>query len=312
MSVSAKATETWDLVPGERVARKALHEKYGGRAQGGIGPSAKTSNVMLFSDPVAGERHGYYDGWHGDGRFHYTGEGQRGDQEMVQGNGAILKHAQEGRALRVFQGARGIVTYTGEFVLDPEHPWYEADAPETDGGPIRKVVVFRLRPVDTAVQPADSRLARLIDAATEQVRPIPIEQQLTEKTFIDPNREPYTAERRESVLVNEFADFLRTKGHVVYRHQIVPIGESRPLFTDLYDQSLNLLVEAKGSATRESIRMAIGQLTDYGRFLPGAVRAILLPAEPRADLRALVASAGCIVICPRGRGYATSDPDFLV
>ncbi len=72
----------------------------------------------MFTDPVAGERHGYFDGWRDDGYFHYTGEGQRGDQGMMSGNAAILNHARDGRSLRLFMGARGTVRYVGEFEVD--------------------------------------------------------------------------------------------------------------------------------------------------------------------------------------------------
>jgi AraC-like DNA-binding protein len=50
-------------------------------------------------------------GWMTDGCYHYTGEGQYGDQEMKSGNAAILTHKQEGRALRLFKGVRGEVEY---------------------------------------------------------------------------------------------------------------------------------------------------------------------------------------------------------
>ena len=72
--------------------------------------------------------------------------GQYGDQQMKSGNAAILNHEAEGRALRVFMGARGAVTYEDEFELDAAEPWYETEAQETGNGPIRKVIVFRLRP----------------------------------------------------------------------------------------------------------------------------------------------------------------------
>ena len=51
----------WTLKPGDRIERKELHSIFGGRTQGGIGPSAKTANVFVFTHPVAGEKHGYYD-----------------------------------------------------------------------------------------------------------------------------------------------------------------------------------------------------------------------------------------------------------
>lgn len=56
-SAETEAIE-WDLEPGAVIERKQLHVKYGGRTQGGIGPSAKTPNVMIFTDPIAGEKHG--------------------------------------------------------------------------------------------------------------------------------------------------------------------------------------------------------------------------------------------------------------
>jgi hypothetical protein len=306
---AASSGAIWKLKPGETIERKRLHEEFGGRTQGGIGPSNGSPNVFIFSDPIAGEKHGYFDGWMPDELFHYTGEGQHGDQRMISGNASILHHRAQGRSLRVFQGARGTVTYSGEFEVAPERPWYEADAPETNDGPIRRVIVFRLRPIDTQAQPTQSRLGRLIAAAQETVKTIPVEQQLTERSFVNPNRDPYPAERKEATLVQALAGYLQKSGHHVSRHQILPVGETRPLFTDLYDKDLDLLVEAKGSGTRENVRMALGQLADYGRFLPTAARAILLPAKPnRADLIALAHTQNVAVIWPEGSHYGCSDP----
>jgi hypothetical protein len=308
-------TPVWTLKPSQQIERKALHERFGGRTQGGIGPSSRSDNVFVFTDPIAGEKHGYFDGWMPDGLFHYSGEGQYGDQRMMSGNASILNHKQNNKALRVFQGARGTVTYLGEFEVDDKEPWYEADAPETGGGAIRRVIVFRLRPIDAAVQPPQTSLARLLDAANDnpnedQVQELELEQQLTERTFVNPDREPYEAERKESTLVQALGDYLRGKNHKVGRHQMLPKGETRPLFTDLYDHDAKLLVEAKGSVTRENVRMAIGQLADYGRFLPDATRAILLPSEPRQDLIELAHSQDVVVLWPAKQGYGASRPGF--
>ncbi|GAA0960982.1 restriction endonuclease [Streptomyces rhizosphaericus] len=301
----------WKLKPGEPIERKELHNEYGGRTQGGIGPSAKTPNVFVFTDPVAGEKHGYYDDWMPDGCFHYSGEGQHGDQRMLSGNASILNHQAEGRALRVFQGARGTVTYRGEFVVDEENPWYSADAPETNDGPLRKVIVFRLKPVDSAPQEPSTRLGRLLSDEPEPIAELPLERHETESTFVNPNRETYEADRKEARLVKQFADYLTERGHQSRRHRILPPGESRPLFTDLHVRSLGLLAEAKGSVTRENIRMAIGQLADYGRFVDHTVRAILLPSKPREDLMDLVKAQGCAVIWPEGKGFISTEPQAL-
>lgn len=287
----------WTLKPGDTIQRKALQETYGGRTQGGIGPSRSSANVLIFSDPVSGERHGYVDGWAADRLFHYTGEGQRGDQRMLSGNASIYRHKDEGRALRVFLGASGTVTYLGEFELDDEQPYYETDAPETNDGPVRKVIVFRLRPVDIPPGEPSSRYAELAGAT---VTTVAIEEQWTEKVYVEPAREPIEAERREAKLVLEFRDYLRTHGNrKVSRLRILPPGEAKPLFTDLFIEGTSLLIEAKGTTTRESVRMAIGQLVDYARFVPGCSRAILLPSRPREDLLALAREGGAHVIWPQ-------------
>lgn len=299
----ASANE-WTLSPGTRISRKELQEEYGGRTQGGIGPSRKTPNVLIFSDPASGEQHGYFDGWQRDGCFHYTGEGQRGDQRMISGNRSILDHAGEGRALRLFQGARGDVEYVGEFALDDSKPWYRTDAPETGGGPLRSVIVFRLRPVDLEPAPPRSKLGDVVGAADDNdaVDEVSLEARNSERVFVDPSREPYEADRAEARLVESYADQLRNAGHEVCRLRIIPKGEYKPLFTDLYDKTAGCLVEAKGSTTREAVRMAIGQLVDYGRFRPEAKRVLLVPSELRADLAALAHAAEVEVAWPDENG----------
>jgi len=139
----------WHFNPGDQVVRRDLHVEYGGGTQGGISPSAKAPNVLVFSDPASGNQHGYFDGWADHKTFEYTGEGQRGDQEMIRGNAAILNHKTDGRHLRLFEGAHGSITYVGEFKTPEQAAWYWTDAPETGDGPIRQVIVFRLLPIGT-------------------------------------------------------------------------------------------------------------------------------------------------------------------
>jgi hypothetical protein len=302
--VSNYEVTTWQLAPGEEIERKELQATYGGRTQGGIGPSRKSPNVFVFSDPVAGEPHGYFDGWRDDGCFHYTGEGQYGDQQMKSGNAAILRHVQEGRALRVFMGARGTVVYEDEFMLDPDRPYYETDAPETNDGPLRKVIVFRLRPKTIAPRASHSKLDAVLDG---EVTEVPLEEQWTEKVFVAPSHEEYETERREQKLVKALEAHLRKQGHAVCRLKIVPPGEAKPIFCDLRDLTDDVLIEAKGSVTREAIRMAIGQLADYRRFVGGAPRvSVLVPERPRPDLLALLESQGITAMWPAGEGFDTT------
>jgi hypothetical protein len=299
----------WTLRPGEQIRRKYLHDTFGGGRQGGIEPSRSTPNVFLFADSVSGEQHGYIDGWQDDGCFHYTGEGQRGDQQMKSGNAAILRHVEHRRALRLFEGAGGEVTYIGEFSVDTAQPFYTTDAPETGGGPVRKVIVFRLRP-QTAVPHQPASHFSLAHSTT--VTNVPVEEQFTEHMVVEPAREPYEAERREARLALAFRDFLAGQGHVVTRLQIQPEGEAKPIFSDLYVESTRLLVEVKGSVERGAIRMALGQLLDYRRFVEAAECAILLPERPRQDLVALIHSAGVGLFWPKGGQFREEAASAVV
>src|SRR4051812_31038536 len=81
-------------------------------------------------------------------------------QQMRAGNKATLDHVTDGRSLRVFQGATGMVRYLGEYAVDPEDPYYVDRQPQTRGGPMRSVLVFRLRPVDYS-SPAQAGTSQL-------------------------------------------------------------------------------------------------------------------------------------------------------
>jgi hypothetical protein len=259
---------------------------------------------LLFSNP-SGEEHGYFDGVHPDGYFHYSGEGQRGDQEMRRGNKSIRDHIEDGRELHLFlgQGKGQPVTYVGQFELVD---FYPDDAPETGGGPLRKVIMFRLRPVvdDNGNQPRMDLPPRVNPTSStdrplvEEVSP---EDHQTERYYLDRSREPTEAEKREARLVQQYIKHKRAQGHHVVRHRITIPGEAKPLFTDIYDATDNILIEAKGTVTREAVRMAVGQLLDYQRwFDPTPQLAVLVPEQPRGDLVKLIRSCDMEVLVPEG------------
>jgi hypothetical protein len=79
--------------------------------------------------------------------------------------------------------------------------------------------------------------------------------------------------------VQTFCQYLRSKRYEVKRLQVSPEGEVKPIFSDLYVPEIPLLVEAKGTVERGSIRMALGQLLDYRRFVAEARCAILVPSR---------------------------------
>jgi hypothetical protein len=288
-----------NLKPGDSVIRRELHEALGGQTQSGISPSTTAAVVFLFSSP-RGADYGYFDGPNEDGFFHYSGEGQRGDQEMKRGNKVVRDHQAAGRELHLFRGAgKGApVTYEGEFEY-VDH--YQTDAPEVGNGPLRRVIMFRLRPLGALPQRTTSLLPLPTSTIVEGV---PIEQHLTEMMLLNPAHEPTEGERREAQLVQRYRQYLEERGGVVHRHRIRPAGELKPLFSDLFDVRRNVLVEAKGSTTREAVRMAIGQLLDYSRFLnPAPELAVLFPSRPREELVALLQHYKIMVIF-------ASDDDF--
>jgi hypothetical protein len=59
----------------------------------------------------------------------------------------------------------------------------------------------------------------------------------------------------------------------------------RQLVCDIFIESQGHLIEAKPDASRESIRIAIGQLFDYRRFERAPVElGVLVPERPAVDL----------------------------
>ena len=160
--------DAWPYQVGQLIKRSTLHDRMGGSRQSDT-PCRTSPNVLLFTDQASGSPHGYvFDGWVDDRDtklFLYTGEGQRGDQELIRGNAAILNHRRDRRALRLFEGAGGSnVRYVGRFDIDEAEPYIERESPETGGGQLRRVFVFRLREI------VDRAGDDLFDKAWEQLR----------------------------------------------------------------------------------------------------------------------------------------------
>ena len=82
------------------------------------------------------------------------------------------------------------------------------------------------------------------------------------------------------------------------------------LYTDAADTTAEVLCEAKGTAERMSVRLALGQVLDYGRYVKHCSLAILLPGPPAADLIELLEGhkVGCVV---EGKSGQFSDMTSL-
>lgn len=139
-------TTIWDIEPGTRLRRTRLHDRFGGNRQRGISPSVQSPNIFLFSRPSAGAHYGYTDDLEGVPVL-YSGEGQKGNQELKAGNAAILKHRESGKTLRLFRVVDQEVEYLGAYEVDVQKPFHEVQAKQVGSTETRTVLQFRLYPL---------------------------------------------------------------------------------------------------------------------------------------------------------------------
>ncbi len=120
-----------------------IHALLGGQQQGGISTPRDQPFVIIFTGE-AGKSHGYHDFWDDEGIFHYFGEGQSGDMQMVGGNRAINRHIEKGKRLLMFKsmGHGKPYRFDGEFLKLSAYS--RPDTPATRG-PNRTAIVFRLQ-----------------------------------------------------------------------------------------------------------------------------------------------------------------------
>ncbi|MCX7537630.1 hypothetical protein OS123_03575 [Corynebacterium sp. P5875] len=303
----------WDIEPGEMTTRREVSEVYGGSRLSGISVSGRTPNIILYTDPVQGSKFGYkFDGYDPNDPevFYYSGEGQVGDQTLSKGNRAIVESGVSGKALRLFcaegpkRSGGKAQKYIGEFFLDPQFP-YRWENVEDIGGGTRSILVFRLRArrsvsLTRHLSPADASLS-----LEYGVRFVPCERRHISVYHVS-EKAAEIAGRREAQLVEEFGLYLLKKWWKICSAEILLPGASRPLRTDLYDQTNDVLYEAKSLGTRENIRMAIGQLLDYHRYLPDPDRvslAILVPDRPSEDLVELILNTGISLVYKDDEGF---------
>lgn len=271
----------WHLAPGERIKRTELHRIYGGSGQGGINPSATTPNVFLFSDPPSGHQYGYIDEWAEDGTFRYAGEGQTGDQRVNRGNLAVVRHVVDRRALRLFWGSRGTVTYAGEFVLDPGLQFSTVRRPGRDGVE-RNALLFYLRPVLEPLSPVvEAPLGTAYRPADEEAEFAP--PTLTESDAGDAYGRGSLVHRR---LQNRLAKLAEA-------NDFAPLSPSPagPDFDVAWLDATDTLVIVEVKSVTDSneirqLRMGLGQVLDYRSMLDGCkVKPVLYverrPRDPR-------------------------------
>lgn len=286
---AARETPTWTLEPGDTVLRRELHKTYGGSRQNGIVTLKTLPDILAFTDVRSGAAFGYhlFEGLQEDGSYSYTGEGQRGDQEMLRGNRALAESGRTGRPIRLFTVQGTSVTYVGEFATGDPTYW-ERTIPDV-AGTLRKGFVFSLVPVvaqSELLAPSTSRatIAELDDwtapDASDVIVAIEAPDSLSDRIV----------SRLEFALQSEFGSWLKANGDEPQRLRLISAGAT--LEPDLYAPSRGWIVEAKKSSGRQYVRTAIGQVLDYVHVAEqagiSAVPVVLLPARPTADLVALL------------------------
>lgn len=114
------------------------------------------------------------------------------------------------------------------------------------------------------------------------------------------------ARAEESKLLVRYQAWLNAQGRNL--DQVV-YGRLR---CDAFERESRNLIEAKASAARESVRMAVGQLLDckyQGRCkYPEIQLAVLIPSEPSKEIRDWLAAHNIWVIWPSGGAFCDSEP----
>jgi 5-methylcytosine-specific restriction protein A len=221
-----------------------------------------------------------------------------------------------GHVLRVFTSSEGTVgnpesphIYLGAFELDPQLPFVSQDMSYADSQ--QSVTVFRLRPTENAyIREDDRSLSGDVRMLTE-ANLVDIEENFVAAFSIRATPET-TGNRKESNLADRFKNQHPSGATAFKRWRLRPAGELNYLHTDLYDTTTNTLYEAKAHATRDSVRLAIGQLLDYRRHIsPEPQMCLLVPEKPNDDLLALLKSVGidCVYECHDGHFLALRARD---
>jgi hypothetical protein len=296
----------WELEVGAIDSRNAIQDRHGGSRQRGISAPAADSgldSIMLWWEPDKGEHFGYEDGWALDGQtFFFSGTGREGDQQFehpTSENARVRDHVANGDHVRLLRYlGKNEVVYVGELQLSG---WTWRDGYDRLGQ-VRRMIEFRFVPVGRAQVRDDDRVRQSEPALAEVPRlspplpPSPAELAAVRTTTFEYALEAARrmATRREALLLERFVRWLGDVHGLRSSGLTIPHGPSgAALQADLWVPARRLLVEAKSTVSREAVRLALGQLLDYQRYLnPRPLLAVLTPSEPPQDMVRLLADFG--------------------
>jgi 5-methylcytosine-specific restriction protein A len=291
------------LTPGEKITRNELNKRFGGGIQGGMLTPKGGQLMFLFSDPIPGRLYGYdFDGWASGmhDTYFYTGEGSVGRQELIRRNKILYESRGSGRAIHLFiavgtmpgSGTR-LHEYIGQFELDVADPYRREPVEDSSEG--RSVLVFRLNRIGDFVPPLAPKAQAIAPspATSNGWRFVATEEGHVDR-FGRTGTDVTTGVRRERAFENRFIEWVQARGATVGRVEIRIAGQSGRLYTDTWVDDDRELFEAKASASRNAIRMAVAQLLDYRRHIDPAPErlTVILPTSPSSDLVDFASSVG--------------------
>lgn len=296
---------------GQELPKKDIHELVGGSDQHAMTTCLNRNAFLIFHDPKTGKKYGYdvWEGQNADDSFSYTGQGVEGHQKMTRSNLGLIKTYEMGLPIHFFKRPElgqprkkyNPYTYVGEITLGS--PPYTNQMALDKRGNLRDVFVFKLIPLGAAItyRPSEQQIqigtsswiAPGTDPSTNQPTP----------------RIPTQIEYGENKLQKRFFEFLESTGEVISQKTIKLLGQQGALKPDFFLENKKMVIEAKPSAAREYVRLAIGQVLDYQNLLRrenNDIKAgILLPRLPAEDLIYLCKQVGITLITENDeRGFS--------
>lgn len=140
-------------------------------------------------------------------------------------------------------------------------------------------------------------------AGDPKVFDVPVEAHRAVSFMTRPRADERTAVRREAQLMERYREWRRKDGCEVTGKVIVLPERTIQLRIDLFDLDRAELIEAKGSAGRDYVRTALGQVLDYGRYVDHKRLAVMVPEHPGSDMVDLLLSCGigCVYETSKGK-----------
>lgn len=135
---------------------------------------------------------------------------------------------------------------------------------------------------------------------------VPVENSFTEQ-FSTAYQAMAAAERtrREATVQRKYQKYLEAQGHTVTRKRIIVDGQT--LYSDLYDEDADDLIEVKSLNDRVTMRLALGQILDYAFIVKPAILTVVVPKRPAEGIIRLYQKHSVRVVWPNAHGEFHSE-----